>query len=162
MAQTTHIKTFAYLAYLSLMPLIFALALAIYHAINIDSITDYTLAFAGINSYIFSHSYGALLLVFYAGIQIGMSLQIQSRWYAIFNFLLLWLAWISYQSFADARGMLLLLCCWTAAFLVDLRIKQSTSLPNGYGAFKLKINLIVLLSLSLILTINNKHLFSIT
>ena len=120
---------FTQLAYLSLLPLFLAVCISLYHALNLAQYTGYVFSFARINSYIYSHSYGALLLVFFSGIQTGQNLQTKNHCLGLFNFILLWLAWFSYHSFADLKGMLLLMGCWLAAFIIDLKTKQECPIP---------------------------------
>jgi hypothetical protein len=147
-------KTFTLLAVLSLLPLVFALGLALYQAFDVAAYTGISFSFARINSYIYAHSYGALLLVFFAGIQIGQALQNANRWLLIFNFMLLGLAWLSFHSFADAQGVILLLSCWLAALLIDFKAKQNAIIPAWYGRLKIKINVVVIVLLLILIMIN--------
>ncbi len=147
-------KTLKILAYISMLPLIFALFLALYVALEGPAISGYFINFARINSYIYAHSYGALLLALFAGIQIGQNLQAQHHWYVIFNFCILGLAWLSYQSFADALGVTLLLCCWLAALIIDVNAQNQHSFPQWYGNLKIKLNIWVIILLILLVLIN--------
>lgn len=148
------IQTLKVLAYLSTLPLWMALGLALYVAFDGPSNSGYFINFARINAYIYSHSYAALLLCVYAGIQIGMTIQQPSRFYVVFNFCLLFLAWYSYHSFADAQGVGLLLSCWFAALLSDFYTKLQTNIEAWYISLKIRIDLIVIILLSLILLTN--------
>ncbi len=146
--------TITVLAYLSTLPLWMALGLALYVVFDGPSNSGYFINFARINAYIYSHSYAALLLCLYAGIQIGMTLQQPSRFYALFNFILLLMSWYSYHSFADAQGVGLLLSCWFAAMMVDYYAKLQANIDQWYVSLKFKINFIVILLLTLLLLIN--------
>jgi len=146
---------FIKLTYISLLPLFFALLLSIYQVFNLSEYTGYIFSFARINSYIYAHSYGALLLVLLRGIQIGQNIQGQNRLFIIFNFIILLLAWVSYQSFADSMGMLLLMSCWLAALIIDLKANQHHDRRHWYGKFKIKINILALTMLFLLTLINN-------
>ncbi len=154
MQQKTANKGIIFLAYLSITPLFFALFLALYAALDGPAISGYFINFARINAYIYSHSYAALLLCVFAGIQIGMTAQLPNRWYVLFNFCLLFLAWYSYHSFADAQGLMLLICCWLAAFFIDISAQQNNLIHSWYAQLKLKINLITIILLSLIVFLN--------
>ena len=154
MNQLESPKTFTLLAVLSILPLLFALGLALYQAFDLAAYTGISFNFARINSYIYAHSYGALLLVFFAGIQIGQALQNANRWLLIFNFMLLGLAWLSYHSFADQAGMLLLLSCWLAGLLVEFRVLRPDNNPIDCDKIKLKLNALVVVLLVLIILIN--------
>ncbi len=145
-------KTLKILAYISMLPLIFSLFLALYVALDGPVISSYFMSFARINSYIYAHSYGALLLALLAGIQIGQSLQAYDSKYLIFNFSLLGFVWLSYQSFADALGVTLLLCCWIAALIID--VNNQKNLPTWYGNLKIKLNTLVILILLILVLVN--------
>lgn len=146
------IKVFAYLG---LLPLVLAVILALYQKLNWSVYTGIEMSFARINSYIYAHSYGALLLTLFAGIQIGTIMSRETHaWYVVFNFALLGFGWISYQSFADAQGLALLLCCWLAAMIIDINAKQHAIVPVWYGHLKLKINAGVTTLLFILLMIN--------
>lgn len=147
-------KTFTLLAGLSILPLLFALGLALYQAFDVAAYTGTHFSFARINSYIYAHSYGALLLVFFAGIQIGQALQHANRWLLIFNFMLLGLAWLSYHSFADQAGLLLLLSCWLAGLLVDFITVKQTHMPSWYKQLIFRLKLFVSIILLLMVIIN--------
>ncbi len=148
-------KTFTILAYFSILPLFFALFLALYTALDGPAISGYFINFARINSYIYAHSYGALLLALFAGIQIGQNLHSVNKGYWLFNFILLWLAWLSYQSFADAQGIILLLCCWLAALIIDFHAHNQNAIPNWYGNLKIRLNTIVIILLLSLVLINH-------
>lgn len=148
-------KTIYFLAILSLLPLLFSLSLALYFYFDWGQITDVFLPWARLNSYIYSHSYAALLLVMFAGIQMGQALNPPYKnWTLLFHFGLLILTWLSFKSFADYQGMLLLTICWAASCLFDMHsLKQNNS---EYGIIKLKINLklTIIVMLVLLITIN--------
>ena len=154
MNQMATNKTFSTLAFLSILPLFFALCLALYAAFDGAAYTGYRFSFARINAYIYAHSYGALLLVLFAGIQIGQSIQSHQRWYVIFNFVLMWLAWLSFHSFADAQGIMLLTCAWLAASLIDYQAFKQGIIEADYIGLKLKLDAIVMILLLLLLQIN--------
>ena len=145
-------KTFTVLAYFSILPLFLALLLAIYYAVDGAAYTGYSINFARLNAYIYAHSYGALLLALFAGIQIGQHLQ--SYWHVTFNFTVLGMAWFSFHSFADAGGMMFLLCCWIAAAIIDITTQQQNTMPKWYGKLKFKLNITIIILISLIIAIN--------
>ncbi len=148
-------KTFKALAYMSLVPLLLTLLLALYHHLDWASFTGVKLSFAHINAYIYTHSYAALLLALFAGIQIGAVLnQKHHSGYVAFNFLIIVVAWLSYQSYADFLGISLLLFCWLTALALDWHAHNQNILPPWYTRLKLKLNLTVMLLLAALLAVN--------
>lgn len=143
------------LLYLSLLPFIYALALSLANWLGWQELFPHEHHFIRLNSYIYAHSYGALLLGFVSGIKIGMAFeQPRSNTYVLLNWLLLVFAWFSHQSFADLTGILILLSGWLAAIIIDQMAKQNELLGERISRTLLTTQCIVILLLSLIAGLN--------
>ncbi len=148
-------KTFTTLASISLLPLIFALLLALYHHFNWASYTGIEMGFALINAYIYAHSYAAILLALFAGMQIGLVLSNEQQpGYILFNFTLMGMAWLSYQSYADFKGIAFLMFCWLVALALDWHAWQTKTVPGWFAQLKLKLGIAVLVILGTLLLVN--------
>lgn len=149
-------KTLKTILILSVLPLLLALLLALYFKFNLAELTGVTIKFARLNAYIFAHSYGALLLASFCGINIGQALQ--QSWNGLslwLNFGMLLLSWLSYKSFANWQGMAFLIFCWSAFLLISRYFNHSgQSDVVTSNQIMLKIQLTVILLLSLITLIN--------
>ncbi|TDR19359.1 hypothetical protein [Marinicella litoralis] len=99
--------------YTCLLPLLFSLWLACYQWLNWSQYTGLSLSYARLNSYIYAHSYGALLLVLFVGIRIGQTTSYAQQKYRLaLHLSLAMCAWLSLASFADLAGMTFLSFCW--------------------------------------------------
>ena len=150
----TH-KTLVFWAYLSLLPLVLVLLLALINFFEWSLLTGKTLAFARINSYIYAHSYGVILICSYSGLQIGMILEKpQVHFYLWFNFAVILLSWLSFHSFADLKGLMLLLCCQLAVTMVDHLANNNHLIHPSFASLKLRINMALISLLTVLILIN--------
>ena len=153
--QKTHHSLLKWLMMISLTPLLYALLLALAQAAGWHQLITHEHHFARINSYIYAHSYGTILLSLMCGIQLGQLMnQAGSAWLTVSQFILVGVSWFSFKSFADQTGMLLLVCCWLAALFIDLIARQHDWLPDWYIRMKIKITGAVITMLLLITWIN--------
>jgi hypothetical protein len=148
-------KTLKIIMALSLMPLLYALFLAIYFWFNLADLTDVTFKFARLNSYIYAHSYGAILLVAFCGISIGLFAEKnQSGLLALLSFLLILITWLSYKSFGDWQGMVLLIFCWVLNLCIFRYFNRTELTNNKLYRSVLKLHTAVIAILALIVLIN--------
>jgi hypothetical protein len=157
--MTTHQKTnhslLTWLMMISLTPLLYALLLAVAQAAGWHQLITHEQHFARINSYIYAHSYGTILLSLMCGIQMGQLMnQAGSAWLTVSQFILVGVSWLSFKSFADQTGMLLLASCWLAALFIDLIARQHDWLPEWYTRVKIKTTGLVIIILLMIISIN--------
>ena len=148
-------KTLVFGAYLSLLPLVLAVLLALINFFEWPLLTGKTLAFARINSYIYAHSYGVLLICSYSGLQIGMVMEKpQVHFYLWFNFAVILLSWLSFHSFAEMKGLMLLLSCQSAVTVVDHLASKNSLIHPWFASHKLKINMAFISLLTVLILIN--------
>lgn len=143
------------LAWLSIVPLWLAVLLAMHKQLGWAAYTGLTLSFAHINAYIYAHSYGAMLLCLFAGMQIGWLLQkAPTLALLVFYFLLMAVAWLSHQSYADFLGLGLLTVCWLTTSLVDWQVAKSQNQPSWLWRLKWQVNAMVIATLLVIMILN--------
>lgn len=153
--QKLHNPTLRWLLLISLAPLTYALLLATAQATGWQHVFTHEHHFARINSYIYAHSYGVILLSLMTGIQLGQLLNdVRYPKLTICYFLVIGVAWFSLKSFADQTGLLMLACCWLGAFFIDLIARQHDLMPKWYARMVGKIHLTVIGTLLLIVFIN--------
>ena len=149
------IRLLRVLAYLSTLPLCLAVLLAMHKQLGWAAYTGLPLSFAHINAYIYAHSYGAMLLCLFAGIQLGWLLpRAPAAALLVFYFLLPVVAWLSQQSFADWLGLGLLTVCWITSSLLDWQVAKSLSQPPWLWRLKWHINVWVIAMLLIIMLLN--------
>jgi hypothetical protein len=148
-------KTTKVIFMLSVLPLLFALFLAIYFRINLADLSAITFKFSRLNSYIYAHSYGAILLSALCGMALGKTLSNKDTGgITLLLFALMISTWVSYKSFADWQGMsFLIFCCifYTALFVKN---KHLLDLPEWFYQSTLKLLISTILLLSLITLVN--------
>ena len=141
--------------FLSVLPLIFALFLSLYFSFNLADLTTITYKFSRINSYIYAHSYGAILLTMFCGLCLGRLINEEvSGWILLIYFILVMAAWLSYQSFADWIGMSFLIFCWIVHAFLFIKARNLIGLPGWFNQGYIKVQIIIILLLSLITLIN--------
>ena len=148
-------KSKAIILFACLLPFLYALFLACYQWLDWFQLTDYPIHFARINSYIYAHSYGALLLVFFVGIKMGQSRphsndKIKHILYAA----LALCAWLSFSSFADRQGLIFLIFCWLLFSLSEIYFNQQLEPKNPSHRRDIKVNMTVIGLLTILVLIN--------
>ena len=150
------VKINTLLLYACLLPLLYALLLACYQAFDWSTLTGYPIPFSRINSYIYAHSYGALLLVLLVGIQIGQSLHNKPPNAEIILYLSVALStWISMRSFADMQGVLMLMLGYSTLWFFQLVTTSKPTSTEAFARFRIIISPIILLLLLALILINN-------
>jgi hypothetical protein len=153
--QKLHNPTLRWLLLISLAPLTYALLLATAQATGWQHVFTHEHHFARINSYIYAHSYGVILLSLMTGIQLGQLLNdVSYPKLTSCYFLIIGAVWFSLKSFADQTGLMMLLSCWLAGFFIDLIARQHDLMPVWYAKLIGKIHLTVVTILLLITLIN--------
>lgn len=143
-------KTIKTLLIFSVLPLVFALFLAIYFSLNLENIAAISFKFSRLNSYIYAHSYGAILLSTCCGIGLGQVIDSSDAgWTALLYFVLMVAVWLSFKSFADWQGMCFLIFCWLIYATIFFQSSKQIKSPNwlAQSCFRLQISVILLLSL---------------
>ncbi len=149
------IKSKAPWLYICLLPLLYSLFLACYQAFDGSSITGYSVPFARINSYIYAHSYGALLIMLFVGIKIGSLLSNKQATSMIgFYLVVAMVTWASFKSFADMQGIALMMLCFLITWLYEIKFENKTSTTKHFDHFNKTIKPIVTVLLLLHLLIN--------
>ncbi len=149
------IKSKAPWLYICLLPLLYSLFLACYQAFDGSSITGYSVPFARINSYIYAHSYGALLIMLFVGIKIGLLMSNKQATSVIgFHLVIAMVTWASFKSFADLNGLLLLISCWIGLALIRFYISGQTKTKSHTQQHLLYISIITAAILLMISIIN--------
>lgn len=147
-------KTINVIMLLCLTPLLFALFLAIYFWFNLPDLSDVTIKFARLNSYIYAHSYGAILLVAFCGVSIGLLAgKSQQGLLIALSFLLILTTWLSFKSFGDWQGMTLLIFCWALNLIIFRHFNRTESANELYQNIS-KLHSAVIAILILITVIN--------
>ena len=140
-------NTLKILTYISTLPLLGAMLIALNGRFLAWGLTGEMLGFARLNAYIYAHSYGALLLCLITGMHLTELIrhQASSIWIVAY-FSLLLLSWFSFKSFADFEGILMLACCWVGLLLMS----QSQNRNNTNGINTLTNNTALITSTLLI------------
>ncbi|WP_223789299.1 hypothetical protein [Marinicella meishanensis] len=150
-----HARPLSWLAYLSTLPLLLAVLLAMHKHWDWSGFTGMPMSFAHINAYIYAHSYGAMLLCLSVGIQIGWLLhRSPTAGLILAYFSLLPVAWFSQQSYADLLGVGLLTCCWLVASLLDWQVARTEAQAAWLWRLKWRINTLVVAMLLTIMGLN--------
>ena len=154
-SPTKQVNTFKALALISLLPFAFALFLAAYAWFDLANYTGIHWPFARINSYIYAHSFGVILLVLLTGIQMGIIItQSNQRFYLLLSFVLILVAWFSFKTYADFTGIIIMMICYGASWLSDSMIKPLAVIPQWYSALKNRLYVVILLLLAMLCAIN--------
>lgn len=148
-------KTIQALMVLSLTPLFFALYLALHHYFDWNIMAGNNKHFAWLNSYIYTHYTAAFILALMSGLQLGTALnKANIQWPILLNIALLGLVWVSYHSFGDVQGVLLVFLCWLAATILDYNAIKNDLYPAWLARNKMQYNAIGLMLIGAVLTIN--------
>ena len=148
-------KAFKLILLLSVLPLFFALFLSVYFWLNLADLTHASFKLARLNSYIYAHSYGALLLAVFCGINIGHSIDTTRQGlFILLNFVLILMAWLGYKSFGDWQGMTLLIFCWILSLSIFRYFNRAEIATNGLYQSVSKLHIAAIVILTLITIIN--------
>ncbi|MCX7553834.1 hypothetical protein OS175_08085 [Marinicella sp. S1101] len=149
-------KILSALMLISLIPMLIGLFFALHHQFDWGLLAANRKHFAWLSGYIYIHYTAAFMLALMTGIQIGKDLNSErNAWFMLLNLLLLILLWLSYRSFGDFNGVLLVFVCWLAATVIDYHAKQNDLYPSWLARNKMIYNLINLIIIGAVLLLNH-------
>ena len=143
------------LAHLGIVPFMFALGIACFGYFDLQTVFDFDIRYTRFKSYMIAHTYGAVIVAFLGGIQWGLSLNEQTdRQYFFISNVLALLAWASLFAFASFVGIFTILMAFIFALIVDSHAYKNGVISEWFWQLRLRISVIVMLTLSLLLFIN--------